>query len=263
MLFKRPVLLLILLVLALSACTSSHNGSTRSSTLPQESAADQRRSAAEVHTELGQRYMQRGQLEQALEKLEKALGFDPNYMPAHTVIAVLYERIGKPALAEKHYRKAVALAPDKGSPNNNLGQFLCRVGKVDESLPYFSKAVSDPFYKTPTVAYLNAGTCLLKINKPAQATTQLRSALAISPDNADALFQMARALVQQNDFFHARAFIQRFEALGQPRPEALMLGYTIEMGLGELEIARQYGKKLQDQFPESDQARSLQGQTGS
>lgn len=263
MLLKSPMLLVLLLVLALPACTSSHNGATRGSTLPQASAADQRRNAAEIHTELGQRYMQRGQLEQSLEKLQKALNFDPNYMPAHTVIAVLYERIGRLTLAEQHYRKAVALAPDKGSPNNNLGQFLCRVGKVDESLPYFSRAVSDPFYKTPAVAYLNAGTCLLKIHKPEQATTQLRNALAASPDNADALFQMARALAQQNDYFHARAFIQRFEALGQPRPEALMLGYTIEKGLGELEIARQYAKKLQDQFSESDQARSLQDQTGS
>ena len=255
--------LLALLLLVLPACQSVHRDGTRDSQLPQESASDQRRNAAQIHTELGQRYMQRGQLEQALGKLQKALSFDPNYEPAHTVIAILYERIGNLALAEQHYRKAESLAPAKGATNNNLGQFLCKIGKVDESLTYFSKAVADPFYKTPAAAYVNAGTCLLKVHKPAQAITQLRSALAISPANADALFQMASALAQQKDYFHARAFVQRFEALGHPRPEALMLGYTIEKGLGELEIARQYAKKLQDQFPDSDQARRLQGQTSS
>lgn len=261
MLRKGPVLLLIMLCSGLTACATSQSSSTGDSQLPQESASEQRRNAAEVHTELGQRYMQRGQLEQALEKLQKALAFDEDYVPANTVIAVLYERIGKLALAEKYYRRAETLAPDKGSTNNNLGQFLCKIGKVDESLNYFSKAVADPFYQTPAAAYLNAGSCLLKIHKPAQAIEQLRNALAVNPDDADALFQMASALVQQKDYFHARAFIQRFEALGHPRPEALMLGYTIEKGLGELEIARKYAKKLQSQFPDSDQARRLQGQT--
>ena len=249
----------LLLCVLLSAC-STGGGTRDSSQLPQESAAEQRRNAAEVHTELGQRYMQRGQLEQALGKLKKALGFDPSYVPAHTVIAVLYERIGKLAEAEQHYRKAVELAPKKGATNNNLGQFLCKIGKVNESLNYFSRAVADPFYKTPGIAYLNAGTCLMKINQPARAITQLRSALAINPDDADALFQMASAMAQQKDYFHARAFIQRFESLSQPRPESLLLGYKIERGLGEREVARQYAKKLQDQFPDSDQARSLQGQ---
>ncbi len=249
----------MLLCVFLSACSST-GGTRDSSQLPQESASEQRRNAAEVHTELGQRYMQRGQLEQALGKLKKALTFDPNYVPAHTVIAVLYEKIGNLPKAEEHYRKAVDLAPKKGATNNNLGQFLCKIGKVNESLTYFSRAVADPFYQTPAAAYLNAGTCLLKIGEPAKAITRLRSALAINPDDADALFQMASAMAQQKDYFHARAFIQRFEALGQPRPESLMLGYTIERGLGELETARQYAKKLQDQFPESDQARSLQGQ---
>ena len=256
---RERALGVVLACALLSACSSG--GGTRQSQLPQESASEQARNAAEVHTELGQRYLERGQLEPALAKLRKALAFDPDYVPAHTVIAVLYERIGKLGNAEQEYRKAVQLAPNKGATNNNLGQFLCKIGKIDESLGYFAKAVADPFYQTPAAAYLNAGTCLLKIGQPARAVTQLRSALAINPDDADALFQMANALAQQKDYFHARAFIQRFEALGKPRPESLLLGYQIERGLGELEIARQYAKKLQDQFPESDQARSLQGQT--
>ena len=249
--------------LTLAACSSTPTktdslpGETMGSSLPAESPAAQRREAARVHTELGQRYMQRGQLELALEKLQKAVRFDDTYAPAHTVIAVLYERIGKLALAETHYRRAVALEPTKGDTNNNLGQFLCRIGKINESLPYFSKAVADPFYQTPGAAYINAGSCLLKINQPQRAIEQLRAALAVEPDSPDALFQMASALYQQQDYFHARAFIQRYEAVGTPQPEALLLGYHIEAGLGEREIAQKYANRLRDQFPDSDQARSL------
>ena len=243
------------LLLVLTGCMTSHEGGTRDS-LPHESAAEQQKNAAQVHTELGQRYLRRGQLETALDKLKKALNFDPDYVPAHTVIAVLYERIGKLGLAEQHYRRAVELDPDKGDTNNNLGQFLCKIGKVDESLKYFSRAVADPFYQTPAAAYLNAGTCLLKVGQPDKAIAQLRSALKLEPNNADALYQMANALAQQKDYFHARAFIQRFESLGQPRPESLMLGYQIETGLGEREVAG-IARKLRSQFPDSEQARSL------
>lgn len=241
----------------LVGCAGS--GQTRDGRIQPDTAQQQRRSAAEVHTELGQRYLQRGQLEVALEKLEKALSFDSGYVPAHTVIAVLYEQIGNMPLAEQHYRRAERLDPRKGSVNNNLGQFLCRTGRVQEALPYFDKAVADPFYETPGAAYVNAGTCLVMAGNPQAATDKLREALALDPNNPDALYQMANALVQQQDWFRARAFIQRFDALGDPRPEALLLGYTIESSLGEREAARAYANKLRDRFPDSQQARSLQG----
>ena len=80
-----------------------------------------------------------------------------------------YERINKLPEAEQHYRKAVALEPAKGAPNNNLGVFLCHTGKVAEANQYFQKAVADPFYQTPDVALTNAGVCQLRANDVAEA----------------------------------------------------------------------------------------------
>lgn len=227
---------------------------------PRESPEQKRINAARVHTELGRRYMQRGNLELALEKLTTALEFKQDYVPAHTVIAVLYQRIGRLAQAEQHYRRAVELAPDKGMVNNNLGQFLCGTGRIDQSLQYFHQAVSDPFYDTPQAAFFNAGTCLMNAGRAEDAENQLRQALALAPTDAEALYQMATALAAQNDFFHARAYIQRFDALGRPNPAALALGYRIESGLGEREAAQRYATRLRDQFPESEQARNLSPQ---
>ena len=48
----------------------------------------------------------------------------------------------------------------------------------------------------------------------------------------EALFQLASALYEKGDYFKARAFMQRFESVGQPRPESLMLGRNIELRLG-------------------------------
>lgn len=247
------------LLLSLTGCvTTQTDSSPLGKNMPQTSKVDQAQDAARVHTELAQHYMAQGDLQTALTKLNMALSFDPNYAPAHTVIAVLDERINKPADAEMHYRKAVQLEPAKGAPNNNLGVFLCKTGKGAEGLGYLNKAVADPFYGTPDVALTNAGVCQLRMHQTAGAEASFRDAIARNPNSAEALFQLANSLYLKKDAFRARAFIQRFDALGQATPASLMLGHDIESSLGNPEGARNYSKRLLAQFPDSEQARNIE-----
>lgn len=255
--FER--ILVICLLLPLAGCvTTQTSNNTLGKPLPQESKADQARDAARIHTELGQHYLSLGDLQTALAKLQMALKFDPNYAPAHTVIAYIYERIGEPAQAEANYRKAVELEPKKGDPNNNLGQFLCSVGKYAEGEVYFRQAVADPFYATPSVALTNAGVCQLRAGDKVKAEADFRDAIARNPDNGEALFQLANLLYQGKDAFRARAFLQRFDALGKPTAASLKLGHDIETSMGDPEGARNYSKRLLSQFPDSEQAHALE-----
>ncbi|MGY3038738.1 type IV pilus assembly protein PilF [Rhodanobacter sp. TND4EL1] len=254
--FKGGVLLGLLLPLA--GCVTTHSDSnTLGKSMPQSSQSDQASDAARIHTELAQRYMQSGDLQTALAKVSKALQFDPNYAPAHTVIAVIYERINKLPEAEEHYRKAAALEPAKGAPNNNLGVFLCHTGKIAEADQYFRKAVADPFYQTPDVALTNAGVCRMRAHDVAGAEASFRDAIARNPTNAEALFQLANTLYLNKDAFRARAFLQRFDALGQPTAASLKLGHDIESRLGNREGALTYSKRLLSQFPDSEQAQHM------
>jgi type IV pilus assembly protein PilF len=256
--------LVFCLLLPLAGCVTTHTDSNSlSKSIPQTSKDQKAVDAARIHTELGQRYMDNGDLQTALEKLNTALKFDPNYAPAHTVIAVVYEKINNLPEAEIHYRKAVELQPNKGDANNNLGVFLCHTGKVAEADQYFRKAVADPFYQTPDVALTNAGVCQLRANDVAGAEASFRDAIARNPSNAEALFQLANALYRHNDAFRARAFIQRFDALGRPTAASLKLGYDIESHLGDPDGARTYNQRLQSQFPDSEQAHELASTTAS
>jgi type IV pilus assembly protein PilF len=254
-----PLLIAVALALALDACSTGGSGSN----IRKESAASEKAEAARVHTELGQKYMQQGKLEIALDNLNKALSYDADYADAHTVIAVLYERIGDAKQAEEHYRRAAQIKSKGGSELNNYGAFLCKIGRYDEAAGYFDRAGADPFYKTPEVALTNAGTCLLKAGKKDAAETELRSALDRSPNNAEALFQLASVLYEKGDYFKARAFMQRFESVGQARPESLMLGRNIELRLGNASAASDYTRRLLQSFPESQQARDLNAQNQS
>lgn len=252
---QRFVLLRIcvfLTLLILAACST-----TGGSGIKRESSADRRQEAARANTELGQRYMQQGKLEIALEKLNRALVADADYVDAHTVIAVLYEKIGDEKQAEEHYRQAAQLKPKGGAEANNYGTFLCKLRRYEEATGYFDRALSDPFYRTPEVALTNAGTCLVDSGKYVEAERDLKLALGKNQNNVEALFQMARVLYATSDFFRARAFMQRFEAATKPRPDALLLARNIELQLRNGDAAREYTRRLLQGFPDSPQAREL------
>lgn len=258
MLLDRLLAPLALSLVLIGGCATGDIGGVK-----KESAATKREEAARTRTDLGQKYMQQGKLEIALENLEKALEYDPNYTDAHTVIAVLYENIGDAPKAEEHYKRAAALKPKGGNELNNYGAFLCKVGKYDEAQTYFERALADPFYKTPGQALTNAGTCLLHAGKRDEAERMLRLALDQRANDSEALLQLASVLYEKGEYLKARAFVQRFEASAKPRPDALMLGRSIELKLGNGSAAGDYTRKLLQVFPESQQARSLnvQGQS--
>lgn len=251
------LLLLALFTLALSGCATSGSRSTQLNE-GQDDALD----AARVHTELAQHYIQQGHLKAALGKLQLALKFDDNYAPAHTVLGVLYERIGDTAKAEEQKRRAVELKPKDGDTNNNYAVFLCQEGKYAQAMTYFKRAVADPFYATPSVALSNAGSCMAKAGNYKQAEAQYRRALKVDPKNAQAMLHMAAVLNKDNDAFHARAFMQRYETTGKPTAVSLQLGHDIELRLGNAEGAQDYAQRLRKQFPDSEQAHALDSKPG-
>ncbi|HEV7121821.1 MAG TPA: type IV pilus biogenesis/stability protein PilW, partial [Rhodanobacter sp.] len=84
-----------------------------------------------------------------------------------------------------------------------------------------------------------------------------RDAIARNPTSGEALFQLANLLYQKKDGFHARAFLQRFDALGKPTAASLKLGHDIETSMGDPDGARNYSRRLHSQFPDSEQAHAL------
>jgi type IV pilus assembly protein PilF len=231
-----------------SSTTAPTTGKTERT--PQESAA--------IWVQLGQHYLELGKLEVAREDLQKALKFDPKSVDAHTVLATLYDRVGDQTSAEEHYRQAADLAPTSGANNNNYALYLCKLGRFADAQKRFDVAKADGFYERRDLVYLNSGTCLLLAKGSIDAAeSDFQRAVELNPKNAQALYQLASVLYQKADYFRARAFIQRFDALDQPSPDALLLARNIEIKLDNPGAARDYAKRLQEQFPESSQSRSL------
>ena len=79
---------------------------------------------AESNWKLGVGYYQQGKVEAALEKLQKALKARPDYSPAHSSIALVYQRLGKNDKAREHYETALELEPSNGNIHNNFATFI-------------------------------------------------------------------------------------------------------------------------------------------
>jgi type IV pilus assembly protein PilF len=248
--------LVLLLALALAACGSAPARSES----PAKREANSRQAAAETNVRLGQGYLAQGKLDLARDKLLRAVELDPRSVPAHTVIAVLYEQIGDLDKARVHYRRAVDLAPESGDAQNNYATFLCKRGEYAEADRLFARAIADPFYKTPAVALSNRGACQLSAGQVEAAEESLRRAVQLAPDMPDALYGLARATYERGDYLRARAFVQRYEATGRAGADGFMLGYEVERKLGNVRGANEYRQKLLAQFPDSEAARRLEGE---
>jgi type IV pilus assembly protein PilF len=64
---------------------------------------------------------------------------------------------------------------------------------------------------------------------------------------------MANISYLQGSYLRARAFLQRYEAVGAMNEESLILGYDIEMELGDQQAANRYRQELMERYPGSAQ----------
>jgi type IV pilus assembly protein PilF len=242
-------------LLVLAACTTTETSSGGSKPDLNE--------AARLNTQLGIDYMRKGQADLALEKFKRAIEQDPDLATAHSSIALLYQRKGETELAEEHYREALDLNANDPGTLNNFGVFLCGQGEIKDAEEVFLKAAQTKDNPQSADAWANAGVCARRDPKRLdQAETYFREALRLNPRHQNALVQLAAISYDRKDYLRARAFLQRYEAISRPTPQALALGAQTERKLGDLQSARAYERRLKTDFPESAETYELLKQSG-
>jgi len=237
--------LAIVLVIAalLSACAAQRQEQRRDARL------------VEIHTQLGAGYMQRNQLDIANQELGQALAIDPDNAQANNVMALLQARLKENKKADEYFRRALAAQPDNSDVHNNYGAFLCEQGRLDAAERHFKKALTDPLYRTPELANLNAGRCLMKKPAPAAAAQYFKAALAINPKFAPALLEMAKISFDSGQNLSARGYMQRYFEVAQDSPESLWLAIRIERVLRNKDLQGKYGLRLTAKYPDSPEAK--------
>ena len=243
---KHAATLATIGLVALAGCTSSPT-----LTKPQPEKA------AEINLELGVEHLRKGNLQQAKEKIDRSLEQNPRYGRAHLVAGMLYNRLGDERSAETHYERAISLEPKNPEFKNNYAVYLCQHKKFERGQKIALEAAADPLYKTPEVAFMNAGNCALSGGDMKVAEDNFRQALARKPRFTEALLQMADLEYRQTEYLSARAFLERYMEVGRTNPETLWLGVRIERGLGNKAQAQHYAQRLKSEYPSAAQTKEL------
>ena len=89
--------------------------------------------SAETYNNLATAYMQKGQMDKAEELLNTSLQISPNHRVAFLNLGLLNLTRGRYDAAADYLERALEQAPNDPSPRNNLAVALMRIGRYDEA----------------------------------------------------------------------------------------------------------------------------------
>jgi TolB-like protein/Tfp pilus assembly protein PilF len=153
----------------------------------------------------------------ALSAVRKALELDPDLVDAHIVLARLRQEQWHWAEAEAEYRRALELSPNNADAHGGLATWLLCHGRTDEALAWARRGRElDPL----TVTGADIGWILFQSHRYEEAIRELRSALAVQPDDAAALLYLGFALVANNQPGDAIPVLEKAISVSHGNPAA-------------------------------------------
>jgi type IV pilus assembly protein PilF len=212
---------------------------------------------AATNMQLAIEYMKLGKLAASRDFMERALSEDPGNPDVQMTAGLVYERLNEMPKAERAYSTGYRLG--KGDPNieNTYAGFLCRTGKAVAGEKLFAEVARSPLYQTPEVALVNAGVCVRNTGDMVDAERYFNRALAIRPNLPEAMVQLGNISFDRGDAAQARDIVQRYLAVNAPTSEVLWLGVRAERKLGDTVAAAAYARRVQSEFPNSEQAQMM------
>jgi tetratricopeptide (TPR) repeat protein len=135
--------------------------------------------------------MAKGDYPGALDLFNRSLVLNPNYYFLEINLGIAYGAMNNPAEAERHFTRAVALAPDQGNPHFYYGRWLSGVRRTQEALAQMELAARlNPDYIQSRYMLMQ----LYAETGNAQALgAEARSVLARFPGDATAASWLARS----------------------------------------------------------------------
>jgi len=251
--YARPVAVFAFAVW-LTACTTTDSEPTSKF----KSAETEEQKAASLNKQLGVVYLKQGNLALAKEKLERAEKFNPRDPETHSVLALLYERLDNPQEVDSHYKTAIKLAPKNPQIINNYAVYLCKNNRAEEGVKRFLEAARNPLYRTPELAYSNAGVCLRGAKRYDEASNAFARALQIRPNFGEAEYQAIDLDFEQGRIAQGREQLDKYLASYEATADLLLLGVRIARAQGDSVGEQKYTRRLRVEFANSEQLRSLE-----
>ena len=156
-------------------------------------------SYGEAHSNLGLALFQEGRLDEAIAHYQKALAMNPKSFVTHCDLGNAFLQKGRVNDAIVQYENALKIKPSYGEAHSNLGLAFLQQGQVDEAFVQYEKALE--IDRKSFTAHYNLGVVLIQKGQLDEAIRQFQETLRLKPDFVPAQNNLAKAqgLVSQRD----------------------------------------------------------------
>ncbi|WP_052128851.1 tetratricopeptide repeat protein [Neosynechococcus sphagnicola] len=178
---------------------------------------------------------QLGSTETAIACITAAIQVSPNQAAYHNSLGEVYRRLEQWQTAVRCYRQAIQLQPDYAEAHYNLGNALQAQGETVAAIASYQRALAIKPNLAP--AHHNLGLLVKQQGQLTAAIAHYRQAIAVAPAYALAWNSLGMALETADQVPEAIAALQQAIALDPKYPEAhLHLGNVLKAA-GETEAA--------------------------
>ena len=159
------------------------------------------------HTNLGNFYMDRGQLDLAIQSFETAIRLRPDSVGTLVNASMAYSRAGRPADAEKVLDQALRAAPENAPANFNRGLLLAELGRKQEAEASLRRALASE----PNLAPAAFNLCVLMMERRDKGgLAYCQQAVKAAPQNDKYTFSLAYFLDQTGQSAVATRLLESF-----------------------------------------------------
>lgn len=156
---------------------------------------------------LGLIHGQRGQVDQAIAVLEKAVKADPFNAQTHNNLGTAYMQKRQFAKAEESLLTALKIEPGFNLAHMNLGLLYLVMSRYDQAIDNFEEAART----MPDDLNLlnNLGVCFLRAGRPEDAREQFQKLVGVAPDFAAGYFNLAISYAMEKNTGAAMEWVRK------------------------------------------------------
>jgi type IV pilus assembly protein PilF len=117
---------------------------------------------------------------------QKAIQYDPRHRDAHYSLGHLYVLQGKMKSAEEEFRETLKIDPEYAEAHHYLGEVLASQDRWPEAIESYRRALSNPLYATPDIAWFKLGQAFAHEGDMERAAQAFEDARVVSPSSVPA-----------------------------------------------------------------------------
>ncbi len=182
-----------------------------------------------AHFALAGYYFGQQEMKEATEHYKKATELNPSYSTAYNLLGYAYRQQGEYADAEQAFKKYIKLIPDDPNPYDSYAELLLKMGRFDESIAQYRKALAIDSHWVP--GHFGIAADLMYQGKTQDAEAELQTMAAMARNDGElrtAYFGMAVVAADSGAMDKAVAAMDKEYAVAEKKHDAAAMAADLQ-----------------------------------